>query len=223
MRWKDTTPALLLIFLILGACSSQQDNTNEQKLPVIGKRRVVTKQVNNKTVKDTVQHRVPPFQFVDQDSSIVTNESFDDAIYVADFFFTSCPTICPEMTEHMHEIYKEFRDDERVKFLSHSVDPKRDTPAALRNYADKLGVKSSKWKFVTGPMDSIYAVGKKGYMASMQEDEEAPGGFLHSGQFFLVDEQGRIRGIYRGTKEKSVNKLIADIRTLLEEEKAAAS
>jgi protein SCO1/2 len=217
MRWQFTGAALLSSLLILGSCSSKQNSSEEQELPVIGKKRVVTKQVDGKTIKDTVQHRVPPFQFVDQDSSVVTNKTFDDAIYVADFFFTSCPTICPEMTEHMHKVYKAFKNNERVKFLSHSVDPKRDTPAALRNYANKLGVRSSKWKFVTGPMDSIYKVGKKGYMASMQEDEEAPGGFLHSGQFFLVDEQRRIRGIYRGTKEKSVDKLIKDIRTLLNE------
>ena len=217
MRLRYTGSALLISLLVLGGCSSRQGSNEEQKLPVIGKKRVVTKQVKGKTVKDTVQHRVPSFRFIDQDSSVVTNETFDDAIYVADFFFTSCPTICPDMTENMHKVYKAFKDNERVMFLSHTVDPKRDTPAALRNYADKLGVRSSKWKFVTGSMDSIYRVGKKGYMASIQEDSEAPGGFLHSGQFFLVDKQRRIRGIYRGTKEKSVNKLIKDIQTLLDE------
>ena len=213
--------ALLLSF----GCTQSGNRTDseKEKLPVIGKKRVVTKKVDGETVKDTVQHRIPPFRFIDQDSTVVTRETFDDAIYVADFFFTSCPTICPDMTANMHKVYKAFEGNDRVMFLSHTVDPKRDTPAALKNYAEKLGVKSSQWKFVTGPMDSIYKVGKQGYLASMQEDEEAPGGFLHSGQFFLVDEKHRIRGIYRGTKAKSVDKLIKDIRTLLKRQKAAQS
>lgn len=207
--------SVVLLLSSMVSCS-QQDTADEDQLPVIGKKRVVTKEVNGKRVQDTVQHTIPEFQFVDQDSTIVTEQTFEGSIYVADFFFTSCPTICPDMTENMHKVYKAFEDNERVKFLSHSVDPKRDTPAALKNYAEKLGVKSSKWKFVTGPMDAIYQVGKEGYMASMQEDEDAPGGFLHSGQFFLVDSKRRIRGIYRGTKEKSVDKLIQDIRALLD-------
>ncbi len=215
----------LLILLLLQGCSQngKKANDKDNSLPVIGKKRVVEKQVGGETIKDTVQHRIPSFRFIDQDSTVVTEETFDGSIYVADFFFTSCPTICPTMTENMHKIYKAFEDNDKVKFLSHTVDPKRDTPATLKNYAHKLEVSSDKWKFVTGSMDSIYQVGKEGYLASMQEDESAPGGFLHSGQFFLVDDQRRIRGIYRGTKDKSVKKLKQDIRTLLKQDKGSGS
>lgn len=225
MQFLKTTLALFIILTCVEGCSKngEDKNDNQQALPVIGKKRVVTKQVNGKTVKDTVQHRIPSFRFIDQDSTVVTEDTFDGSIYVADFFFTSCPTICPKMTENMHKVYKAFKDNEKVMFLSHTVDPKRDTPAALKNYAQKLGVSSDKWKFVTGPMDSIYKVGKQGYLAAMQKDKSAPGGFLHSGQFFLVDEKKRIRGIYRGTKDKSVKKLKQDIRTLLKQDKASGS
>lgn len=226
MKGIQTGITTIIAMVMLASCSQQKSDDKDKQqnaLPIIGKKRIVTKQVDGESVKDTVQHRVPEFQFIDQDSAVVTHNTFDGSIYVADFFFTSCPTICPEMTENMHKVYKSFADNERVKFLSHSVDPERDTPAALKNYAQKLGVKSSKWKFVTGRMDSIYKIGKQGYMASMEEDEDAPGGFLHSGQFFLVDDQRRIRGIYRGTKEKSVKKLIEDIQILLKQDKDGSS
>jgi protein SCO1/2 len=220
MQFLKTPFALIFILVLIQGCAQNGKDSNDKgkSLPVIGKKRVVEKQVNGKTVKDTVQHRIPSFRFIDQDSTVVTEDTFDGSIYVADFFFTSCPTICPTMTENMHKVYKAFKDNDQIMFLSHTVDPKRDTPATLKNYANKLEVSSDKWKFVTGPMDSIYKVGKKGYLASMQEDDSAPGGFLHSGQFFLVDKQKRIRGIYRGTKDKSVEKLKQDIRTLLKQD-----
>lgn len=220
MQFLKTPFALVFILFLIQGCAQNGKDSNDKgkSLPVIGKKRVVEKQVNGKTVKDTVQHRIPSFRFIDQDSTVVTEDTFDGALYVADFFFTSCPTICPTMTENMHKVYKAFKDNDQIMFLSHTVDPKRDTPATLKNYANKLEVSSDKWKFVTGPMDSIYKVGKKGYLASMQEDDSAPGGFLHSGQFFLVDKQKRIRGIYRGTKDKAVEKLKQDIRTLLKQD-----
>lgn len=211
MRKSIHSVAVCLVSLILLNGCGQKEET----LPVLGRSQVVEKEVNGKTVKDTLPHRIPAFSFTDQKGREVTHKTFDENIYVADFFFTSCPTICPTMTEQMHRVYEKYEDEEKVRFLSHTVDPKRDTPATLKAYADKLDIDHDKWRFVTGNMDSIYRVGKKGYMASARKDSTAPGGFLHSGQFFLIDEKRQIRGIYNGTKKKSVDKLIEDMDKLL--------
>ncbi len=188
---------------------------NEKKLPYLGPDQVVTKKVNGEKVTDTVPHKIPEFRFIDQKGEKISEKTFEGKVYVADFFFTNCPTICPDMTEQMHRVYKKYQNNENVMFLSHTVDPKRDTPQTLKNYADKLGVSSDKWKFATGDKDSIYHVGREGYMASARKDSTAPGGFLHSGQFFLIDQKRRIRGIYNGTKPKSVDQLMKDIAILL--------
>lgn len=209
---------LLLITAFATFLGCNQEKSGNQKkdteLPILGNKNVVEKEENGELVKDTIFHQIPDFQLVDQDSNKVTNKAFEDDIYVADFFFTSCPTICPDMKEQMHRVYQEFEEDDDVRFLSHTVDPEHDTPAVLKNYAEKIGVNTDQWKFVTGDMDSIYDLAKTGYMASARQDSAAPGGVLHSGQFFLVDDRRRIRGVYDGTDSTSVNKLISDIRIL---------
>lgn len=202
------------LVLILGMLS-MFTACNEKHLPYLGPERVVTKEVDGEKVKDTVPHQIPKFQFIDQEGQKVTEKTFEGKVYVADFFFTNCPTICPDMTEQMNRVYKKYEDNPDLMLLSHTVDPKRDTPKTLKNYADKLGVSSSKWKFVTGDKEDIYNVGRKGYMASARKDSTAPGGFLHSGQFFLIDQKRRIRGIYNGTKPESVDQLMKDIDILL--------
>ncbi len=211
LRKKMVYPFWVVLLIGITTCNSG----NKEKLPFIGPKEVVSKEGNGKATKDTIYHKVPDFRFIDQDSQVVTQKTFENKVYVADFFFTSCPTICPKMTEQMYRVYKEYKDNPKVMFLSHTVDPKRDTPGTLKNYANKLGVDSTRWKFVTGHKDSIYRIGKKGYMASAKKDSAAPGGFLHSGQFFLVDEKRRIRGIYRGTKTESVDDLMSDLDQLL--------
>jgi len=195
-------------------CSNSNDA--EKTLPIYGEREAVTRQVNGQTVTDTVYHQIPDFAFVDQDSQQVTQETVAGKIYVADFFFTSCPTICPKMKSQMLRVYEQFRDNPQVLLLSHSIDPEHDTVAVLREYADRLGVQAAKWHFVTGDKDSIYDVAMQ-YLVPAQEDEGVAGGFTHGGHFVLVDEQRRIRGIYDGTQEEAVNKLIKDIPVLLKD------
>ncbi len=195
------------LILFLGSC---QESTSEDKtLPILGRREVV----NN----DTVYHKIADFAFVDQDSSWVTQETFDDKIFVADFFFTSCPTICPVMKTQMLRVYEVFEEDPSVGFLSHSIDPAHDTVAVLKEFAGRLGVKSDKWHFVTGRKDDILKQAQTSYMVTAMEDASEPGGFVHSGAFILVDKQGRIRGVYDGTKEDQVDRLIEDIRILKNE------
>jgi len=190
---------------------------NYHKLPVLGRPKIVEKTVNGEQVYDTIPHTIANFAFVNQDSSLITNETFEDKVYVADFFFTSCPTICPLMKKQMLRIYDAYKDSAGVSLLSHTIDPEYDTVGLLKQYAQDLGVESSKWHFVTGIQDEIYDLGERSYLSVMDEDEAAPGGFIHSGALILVDKDRRIRSIADGTVPEQVDILIQDIKTLLEE------
>jgi protein SCO1/2 len=197
---------LLFAFVaFLSGCSKKE----EHKLPILGSREVEG--------NDTVYHTIAPFRFVDQDSSIVTNETFKDKIYVADFFFTSCRTICPIMKTQMVRVYDSIQNDNDVLLLSHTIDPKYDTVALLHDFAERLGVKSNKWHFVTGSQDSIYKIAQTSYFATALEDKTEPDGFIHNGAFLLIDKERRIRGKYDGTKEDDVNRLLEDIKKLRKE------
>ncbi|MBL7872195.1 MAG: SCO family protein [Cyclobacteriaceae bacterium] len=187
--------------LLLGSCQ-----VKETRLPIFGEREVVG--------TDTIYHTIAPFAFVDQDSSRVTNATFDGDIYVADFFFTTCRSICPIMKTQMLRVYKATADMPDVKLLSHTIDPEYDTIALLHDFAARLGVKSSRWHFVTGVKDSIYKIAQTSYFATAMEDKAEPDGFIHSGAFLLIDKKQRIRGKYDGTKEEEVNRLIGDIKKL---------
>ena len=178
----------------------------ENRLPILGQRTV------NGT--DTVYHTIAPFRFVDQDSASVTHETFRDKIYVADFFFTTCRTICPIMKTQMLRVYEATKEMPDVLILSHTIDPDYDTVALLHDFARRLGVESSRWHFVTGVQDSIYKIAQTSYFATAMEDKTEPDGFIHSGAFLLIDRQGRIRGKYDGTKEADVDRLIRDIKRL---------
>jgi len=164
---------------------------------------------------DTIYHTIQDFSLVNQDSIIVTNETFNEKIYVADFFFTSCPTICPIMKSQMLRVYEKFQDNEEFAILSHTIDPKYDTVELLKNYAENLGVSGNTWHFLTGDQDYIYDLAEGSYISIADKDKNAPGGFVHSGAFLLVDKEKRIRGVYDGTIEEEVNILISDIDILL--------
>jgi protein SCO1/2 len=178
-------------------------------LPILGQRELVG--------SDTVYHTIAEFQFVDQDSLIITNDTFKDQIYVSDFFFTSCRTICPIMKTQMLRVYEQTGNLPDVKLLSHSIDPDYDTVALLHEFARKLGVSSDRWHFVTGVKDSIYKIAQTSYFATAMEDKTEPEGFIHSGAFLLIDKDQRIRGKYDGTKEDDVNRLLVDINRLRKE------
>lgn len=192
--------------LILAACSPSR---HEEKLPILGERMVEG--------SDTIFHTIADFRFVDQDSNIVTQETFKDKIYVADFFFTSCRTICPIMKTQMLRVYDSIESDPDVVLLSHTIDPEYDTVGLLHDYANRLGVKSDKWHFVTGNQDDIYNIAQTSYFATAMADDAEPDGFIHSGAFLLVDKDRRIRGKYDGTKDEDVNRLLRDIARLKKE------
>lgn len=165
---------------------------------------------------DTVFQKVGPFTFVDQDSQLVSNATFEDKIYVVDFFFISCPTICPKVTKQMLRIHDAYLDDPRVQLLAHTVDPVRDDVPALKTYAEALGVDADKWKFVTGDKDEIYEIADD-YFSIATENPEAPGGFDHSGRIILVDWNGVVRSFCNGTEPEEVDDFLDDIDLLLSE------
>ena len=197
---------LFILFIFLIACDQK---SSSDALPFLGN--TIYKK------NDTIYHTIQDFELVDQDSSIVTNETFANKLYVTDFFFTSCPTICPEMKAQMLRVYGKFVDNDEVMILSHTIDPSYDTAALLKDYAERLGVSSDKWKFVTGDQDYIYDLAETSYMSVADEDFNAPGGFVHSSAFLLVDQGRRIRGFYDGTIPEQVDVLMNDIEKLLKE------
>ncbi len=212
-QWVAGLTAIAFAALIT-ACS-----TGEKKLPIYGEREAVTKTVDGKEVVDTVYHTIPAFAFVNQYGDTVTQKDLDGKIYISDFFFTSCPTICPVMKKQMIKVYEEIKGNPEVMILSHSIDPAHDTPEVLNEYAKDLGVTGKQWQFVTGPKEKIYEIGQGSYMVTANEDSLAEGGYIHSGAFILVDKQKRVRGMYDGTTEDGTQKLIQDLKTLLAEYK----
>lgn len=211
--------AIVLSAGFLSSCS--ESGAQEKTLPILGEREAVEQEVNGQLVVDTLYHKVPDFAFVNQDSQQVTQETVNGKIYVTDFFFTSCPSICPKMKSQMLRVYEEYKGNPDVLLLSHSIDPKHDTVAVLKDYADRLGVLADTWHFLTGEKDDIYDIASK-YLVAVQEDgDDAGGGFTHGGHFILVDEQRRIRGVYDGTEEASVDQLLQDIPVLLNEQQHA--
>jgi len=208
--------AVVLIAAGLALSCSQSD----EKLPILGRREAVTKVVDGKSVTDSVYQTIPDFAFVSQYGDTVTAKAVANKIYVADFFFTSCPTICPKMKVQLKRVYETFKGNPDVMLLSHTIDPAHDSVAVLREFADNLGVTGRQWLFVTGDRETIYDIGQNSYMVTAQQDSSAPGGVVHSGAFILVDKQRHIRGIYDGTTQEGVDKLMNDINRLLAEYKS---
>ena len=175
--------------------------------------------VQGDTLRDTLWYTIPDFSFMDQDSQTVTNATYTGQLYVADFFFTSCPSICPKMKEQMLRVLAAYPDNDTVQFLSHSIDTRHDSVPVLKAYSTKLGVGADRWRFVTGEKAHIYGMAKDYFVAAM-EDDSAPGGYEHSGYFVLVDRNRYIRGVYDGTDPKAVDRLIREIEILLREYRA---
>lgn len=216
--WNNTLKqaATALLAVVATACGEGPS----ERLPVLGPYTVEDRVVDGRLKTDTVFTRIRPFSFTDQDGNEVSETTVEGKVYVTDFFFTSCPTICPKMKQQMLRVYEAFADEPGLVLLSHSIDPKRDSVGRLRDFAAKLDIESSRWHLVTGEKDSIYSMARH-YMIAAQEDALAPGGYAHSGAFLLVDRNRQIRGIYDGTDAKEVDKLMEDIRILLAEQTPA--
>jgi protein SCO1/2 len=164
-------------------------------------------------------HTIPSFQFINQDSTSITEKTFAGKIYVADFFFTACPGICKRLTTNLSLVQTAFKNDGDVLLLSHSVTPESDNVSRLQQYAGAFGVIKNKWHLVTGRREDIYGIARRAYFADedmgMKKNSDD---FLHTENMLLIDKHRRIRGVYKGTSVKDVNDLIADIKILKLEE-----
>lgn len=176
--------------------------------------------VNPELVDSTVQHiskyhTIADFSFTNQNGKTITQKDYEGKIYVADFFFTTCPTICPIMQDNMVDIQNEFINNPQVMLLSHTVMPHIDSVPVLKNYAIEKGVVDSKWNLVTGDKKDIFYIARKSYLAVKTETAGELYDMVHTENFILIDEQKRVRGFYDGTKKEEVARLIEDIHFLL--------
>jgi len=172
--------------------------------------------VNAEMVDTTIQHHkkyhhIADFSLVNQNGKTITQEDYQDKIYVADFFFTTCQTICPIMTRNMHEIQQEIMADTEVMLLSHTVTPEIDTVAQLKRYAEEKGINASKWNLVTGDKKQIYELARKSYLAVKDNGFGGPFDMIHTENFMLIDKERQIRGYYDGTSSEDIDRLLKDI------------
>jgi protein SCO1/2 len=167
--------------------------------------------------RDTSYHTVPDFEFIDQYGGKVDKSTFKDKIYVTEYFFTTCKSICPAMNDNLEKIYGEFRDSRDFMILSHTVDPETDSVPVLKSYADAHGVKDRKWLFVTGKKEELYRLARKGYLLNAEEGNGGEEDFIHTQNFALVDKESHLRGFYDGTDSLEMQRMRQDIKLLLKE------
>lgn len=211
MKIKNISLGLVLTLVTL-SCNENR------KLPILGERVAEEKVVNGKTIVDTIYQTIPPFSFLNQDNISINNASLKGKIYVADFFFITCPTICPIMKREMLRVYEKYKGNPNIMLISHTIDPEHDTLALLKDFCTRMGSDGKQWMFLTGEKEKIYEIAEKGYYSTALADSTEPGGFIHSGGFILVDKQQHVRGIYDGTETEEVDQLMKDIDILLKEE-----
>ena len=208
MSGKRTGIFLLLFFLILGGAflgyHIYEIKQQPKHLPVYG----------------NPGHKVGPFSFINQDGKTITDKDVAGKIRVIEYFFTTCKGMCPKMNESLSKVYTAYKGNNDVLFLSHSVDPKRDTVPALKEYSQRFDADSKQWMFLTGSKQELYDMARYQYLISAQDDTAGVSidkDFIHDNHFSLIDRDGQVRGFYDGLKADEVQKLINDIGELLKE------
>lgn len=189
---------------------------NVKKLPVYNPAMVNPELVDSSMQHVKKYHTVAGFKLINQNGDTITQDHYKDKIYVADFFFTTCPTICPVMTDHMLKIQEQIINDDDVMLLSHSVTPAIDSVAQLKKYALEKGVNDNKWNLVTGDKKQIYELARKSYLAVKTPGNGDAYDMIHTENFMLIDKEKRIRGFYDGTNPEDVEKLLSDLKILKE-------
>ena len=189
----------------------------EKPLPIYQPAMVNSELVDSSLVDVRKYHKIADFSLTNQNGEIITQDNYKNKIYVADFFFTTCQTICPIMTDHMYVIQKELKNDQDVMLLSHTVTPEIDSVAQLKKYALKKGVNDSKWNLVTGDKKQIYNLARKSYLAVKDQGNGDAYDMIHTENFMLIDKKRQIRGFYDGTNPDEITRLIEDIKTLKKE------
>ncbi len=211
---------LLLIFIssLITSCTSDK---KVRVLPIVGNYDVEYDTIDGVEVADTIYPKVPTFSYINQDSIRITSKSMQGKVWIADFFFTSCPSICPTMTSQMKRLSILTKDLEKhIQFISFSINPTYDTPKRLRTYRKHYGITAKNWQFFTGDEAATHELGVNYFQVFANKDIAEEGGYAHSPAFVLVDKEGYVRGVYIGTDTKQVDLLHKDVRKLLEYEYA---
>lgn len=205
--------ALFAIAVVIGMFMIRKDD----RLPVYHPSQLDPRLVDPGIRQSYGVHHIKPFRLIDQNSDTVTLENAKGKVVLADFFFTTCGSICPKMSAQMARVQEAFKNDDRLLLLSHSVTPEIDSVPALKAYGDRYGVDAKQWRLMTGDRKQIYDLARTSYFACTEEGDGGPDDFVHTENFVLVDTLLRLRGFYDGTSAKDVDRAIADIRRLLEE------
>ena len=185
-----------------------------KRLPIYQPNMVNPELVDSTLLDVKKYHTISDFSLINQNGDTIDQNTYDNKIYVADFFFTTCPTICPIMTKNMAEIQRSILDDNDMMLLSHSVTPQIDSVARLKAYAAEKGVIDTKWNLVTGDKKQIYKLARKSYLAVNTDGDGGPYDMIHTENFILVDKEKRIRGFYDGTNREEIEQLLSDLHIL---------
>ncbi|UMB52800.1 SCO family protein [Lutibacter sp. A64] len=219
--FKKSIPTLIIMafFSVIMIYAIYSLLTPEKQLPVYNPADVNPRLVDESLVHIRRNHKVLDFKLINQNGDTITQEDYKDKIYVADFFFTRCMTICPVMTNNIAKLQDVFINDDDIKFLSHSVTPVMDSVPVLKEYAIKKGVIDGKWNITTGTKKHIYDLARKSYFAVLDEGDGGLQDFIHTENFILVDKKRQIRGFYDGTDNADIQRLIEDIKLLQSQSK----
>lgn len=212
MNAKDLNSSIVIVILVLIAACTQSSKT---QLPVINPSDINPDLVDYSLRKTNKNHTVADFKLINQNGKTITQSNYINKIYVTDFFFTSCQSICPVMTTNMRILQNEFLNYDDLMLLSLSVTPEIDSIPVLREYATKNGVIDSKWNITTGDKRHIYELARKSYFAVVEQGDGGLQDFIHTPNFILVDKEKQIRGIYNGTDDEEIHRLINDINVLM--------
>lgn len=217
---------ILFLFVITISCKKQikkvpkkvVETSRVAYLPYYEDESFTPKWITPNSNEEKKFHKIPDFKLINQLGDTITQKTFDNKIYITDFFFATCPGICPKMTKNMYKIQEEFKEDSEVLLLSHSVTPSIDSVSVLKNYAKRNGIINKKWHLVTGDKEEIYSLGRDSYFVENDLGEvKSIDDFLHTENFLLIDKKKHIRGIYNGLNRASIAQLITDVKALKKE------
>lgn len=203
-----------LTLLSISACTDH--SSPKHVLPFFGNYEIVTSETDGIIAVDTIYPTIPTFEFLNQDSVSISSKSLHGKVWIANFFFTSCPSICPPMMEQLKRVHKLTEDvSKQVQFLSFSIDPSHDSPSILKHYAEQRGMKADNWTFFTGNEAKIHKLGVEHFLVHAARDQYEAGGFAHSDALVLVDKEGHVRGVYQSGDKTQVEQLIKDTHKLI--------
>ena len=209
---------IVFVLITIFACKTESKVNKETTLPFFNSAEFTPEWISETSDTYAKIHTIPAFKFTNQEGKTITNKTYEGKIYVADFFFTSCPGICPRLAKNMRKLQEVFKNDDDVMLLSHSVTPVKDSVPVLKEYGLENNVNPRKWNLVTGNKKEIYDIARKAYFADEDfvktQDEDA---FIHTENFVLIDKKGRIRGVYNGTLAVETERILRHIKLLKNE------